>query len=155
MIRWEGYLNREPGGFTLRPPSPQKIARRYNVSVRSLKRWWDTERKAILDKIIPPLTPSASYQAVIAVERLAQTFRRPDPYRPLPDNYEQVERILVDLVQQAAQELPKKQRALLTNLYATGCIIFHAALCEGERLTDQDRARLEAGIMRCLANDTN
>jgi hypothetical protein len=155
MIRWEGYLNREPGGLTLRPPSPQKIARRYNVSVRSLKRWWVTERKAILDKITPPPTPSASYQAMIAVERLAQTFRRPNPDRPLPDNYEHVERILQDLVEQAAQELPKEQRALLTSLYATGCIIFHAALCDGERLTDQDRACQEAVIMGCLANYTN
>ena len=155
MIRWEGYLNREPGGLTLRPPSPQKIARRYNVSVRSLKRWWVTERKAILDKITPPPTPSASYQAIVAVERLAQTFRRPDPYCPLPDNYEQGERILQDLVRQAAQQLPKQERALLTRVYATGCSIFHASLCEGERLTDQDRARLEAGIMRCLANYTN
>jgi hypothetical protein len=82
MIRWERYLNREPGGLTLRPPSPQKIARRYNVSVRSLERWWVTERKAILDKITPPPTSSASYQAMIAVERLAQTFRGSIPIAP-------------------------------------------------------------------------
>jgi hypothetical protein len=155
MIRWERYLNREPGGLTLRPPSPQKIARRYNVSVRSLKRWWVTERKAILDKITPPPTSSASYQALIAVERLAQTFRRPNPDRPLPDNFERVERILRDWVEQIAYELPKEERALLTSLYATGCIIFHAALCDGERLTDQDRACQEAVIMGYLANYTN
>jgi hypothetical protein len=92
---------------------------------------------------------------MIAVERLAQAFRRPNPDRPLPDNYEHAERTLLHLVEQAARDLPKEERALLTSLYATGCVIFHAALCDGERLTDQDRACQEAVIMGYLASYTS
>ena len=91
---------------------------------------------------------------MIAVERLAQTFRGRNPYNRLPDNYEHIEQTLRDLVEQAAQELPKKQRALLTSLYVAGCAIFHAALCDGERLTDRDRALQEAMIMDYLAKYT-
>lgn len=154
MIRWEGYLNREPGGITVRPLSPQKIAKQHGVSLRSLKRWWVTERDAILDKVYPPPQSSASYKAIVEVERLVQTFRRSTDRSPLPSYFEQVELGLRDFAEQAAQDLLPEERALFTGLCAAASCIFHAALCDGERLTEQDRACQEAMIMGYVADFT-
>ena len=59
------------------------------------------------------------------------------------------------LAEQAAQDLLPEERALFTGLCAAASCIFHAALCDGDRLTEQDRARQEAMIMGYVADYTN
>ena len=139
MIDWTRYRDSTPEErATLpRPLSPERLARRYGVSRRSLMRWWSKEVRTVLDAVCPSPGPTAVYQAIKAVQDLARTLRRPD--LTLPVSYEHLEQRALAIFDRTSRDLPPEDRALLSALVSSGLLVFIAGMTEeGPRSRSED-----------------